>query len=96
MTLDPESASLLAQAQQEARKRAGEVAVKATATDQRADAEVSVQVTDTAASGPSWAAKAWAKLTTRRDTRPEWSAGAEGSVRWLMAPRGRWWRRLWR
>ncbi len=86
MTLDPESASLLEQAH----RKAGELAVKVAATESRADGEVSVQ-----ASGQSWAARAWARLTAKRDAKPEWAAGAEGSVRWLTTPRMPWWRR-WR
>jgi hypothetical protein len=86
MTLDPESASLLVQAQAAA-KREAELAAKATATPERVDGEVSF-----GGHGPSWSARVWAKLTARRDAKPDYSVGVEGVKRWLVAPRRPWWR----
>jgi hypothetical protein len=75
MTLDPESASLLVQAQREA-QRQGETAAKATTDGQRVDAELSMS------HGGGWMARAWAKLTAKKDAKPDVSGGVEVSKRW--------------
>ena len=74
----------------EAAKREAELTAKATATPERVDGEVSF-----GGHGPSWSARVWAKLTARRDAKPDYSVGVEGVKRWLVAPRRAWWRRWW-
>jgi hypothetical protein len=59
-------------------KHAGELAAKATTDGKRVDGEVSVS-----AGGPSWSAKVWAKLTARREAKPDVSAGVEVTKRWF-------------
>jgi hypothetical protein len=76
VTLDPESASLLVQAQNEA-KRQGELAAKAATDGHRVDAEVSLSH-----QGGGWMARAWAKLTAKKDAKPDVSGGVEVSKRW--------------
>lgn len=61
----------------EAAKREAELTAKATATEDRAEGEVSFT-----GSGPSWAARVWAKIAARRQAKPDLSAGVEVSKRW--------------
>ena len=70
---DPESFAIL----DAGRKRAGELAATATTDGQRVDGEVSVSAT-----GGGWWAKAWAKVTARKATKPDLSAGVEVTKRW--------------
>ena len=73
VVIDPESFAIL----ESGRKRAGELAAKATTDGQRVDGEVSVSAT-----GGGWWAKAWAKVTARKATKPDLSAGVEVTKRW--------------
>ena len=58
-------------------KKAGELAAKATTDGQRVDGEVSVM-----ASGQSWAARFWARVTAKRGAKPDTSAGVDFTKRW--------------
>lgn len=71
---DPETTSLLAQAQ----AKAGELAVSATAPD-RQTVEGTVRVSHR---GGGWLVSAWAAVKAMAGRKPEASAGVEVSKRW--------------
>jgi hypothetical protein len=68
----PFKGTLLEQGQQQA----GELAATVTTDGQRVDGQLSVS-----AQGQSWAARMWAKVTARREAKPEMAAGVEVSKR---------------
>lgn len=81
MTLDPESASLLEQAQREG-QRQGSLTVSATApTTSQADVSLSVGETRVESWG-QWAWRVTGAARFRRGAKPDASVTAEGEVRW--------------
>lgn len=72
---DPETTSILEQAQ----RRANELAVTADATETQGEAAVSLS-----ASGKTWTLKWWAKVRSKWATpKPEASTGVEYTRRWF-------------
>lgn len=73
---DPEHASLLAQAVEQA-KREGTLQASASTDGRSVTGEVTV-----GASGPSWWVKLWAKVTAKADHKADPSAGISVEKRW--------------
>lgn len=76
--IDPDTRSILVQAQTRARREA-ELVAKAETDGRTVRAEGALE-----AGGPSWAARVWAAITATRDTRPTGAVGVEVRKRWLI------------
>jgi hypothetical protein len=86
MTLDPESASLLVQAQRAAQRAADPpangLAVSVTTDGRQVTGEAAVSHT-----ADRWWVRAWATVTGQRGTKPQAGAGVQGGMRWLLRRR---------
>lgn len=82
MTTDPESTTILQQAEALAKAEGNRLGVSVTTDGQRVDGTLSVSH-----SSDHWWMRLWAIVTGRRGEKPKVTAGVQGGVRWL---RGRW------
>lgn len=78
MTLDPESASLLVQAQREAQRQANGLDATITTDGQSVTGEAAVSHT-----AERWWVRAWAKVTARSGAKPQTGAGVTLGARWF-------------
>lgn len=75
---DPESTTLLRQAEALAQAEGNRLDYRAETDGQRVEGEVGVSH-----ASDRWWVRAWAKVTAKRGAKPQVGAGIAGTVRWL-------------
>ena len=75
---DPESASLLRQAEALAKAEGNRLDATVTTDGRQVQGEVSASH-----AGESWWMRAWARVTARKGAKPDTSAGVSAGIRWF-------------